>query len=231
MPFLRLAEETSRGLVPSHATRPAYGHFKDVAMRHRQVSHCLCAKVLKASVMRSVVVAAVLGSVASAQGRERRDEATALNWQSPVVRQTAGYAERDVAPSRQAMPPRDASTRIAMSDGEIVMDGGMMMFDEDSGFSGAAGISGGAITEPCTTCRTPPWHGNVAPPAYCGPGQCGPACDPCDPCQPCDPCDRPSRRSCFPRLQALFGEGYLASPIPPCEPRCRHCGAAVPVGF
>ena len=198
-------------------------------MRHRQVS--LSAELLKAHVVLPVVVAAVLCSSASAQDHRRNAGSPALNWQSPVVRQTAGYTERGSAAPRLAMSPQDGSTRMAMSDGEIVMDGGMMMFDEDPGFSGAAGISGGMMSEPCTTCRTPPWHGNVAPPAYCGPGQCGPACDPCEPCHPCDPCDRPSRRSCFPRLQALFSEGYLASPMPPCEPRCRHCGATVPVGF
>lgn len=168
--------------------------------------------------------------------------AAELTWTSPAPRQTPSAQPpgaiqqtsmfgRDVPPPRagQTMPAQGgspASSRMAMLDGEVVMDGDMMMFDEDSTYVGSMGISGGVISEPCSTCRQPPWHGNVA-----GPSNCGPVCDPCQPCDPCDPCDRPHRRACFPRLQALFGEGYLPYPMPPCEPRCNHCGMPIPVGF
>lgn len=189
-------------------------------MRSRQLFNA--AMFVKAQAACAAMLVALIGSSA---------EAAELNWQSPVIRQTAGYQQNAPALPRQTVASRPGSSRIAMTDGEVIMDGGMMMFDEEPTYVGSAGISGGMMSEPCTTCRTPPWHGNVAPPVCYGPGQCGPVCDPCDPCQPCDPCDRAYRRSCFPRLQALFGEGYLASPMPPCEPRCRHCGAPVPVGF
>lgn len=186
-------------------------------MRPSSVSNA--ALFVKAQATCAVMLAVVMGGSAAA---------AELNWQSPVIRQTAGYQQNVPASPRQRSASRPGSSRIAMNDGEVIMDGSMMMLDGEPSFGGSAGMSGGMMSEPCTTCRTPPWHGSVAPPACYGPGQCGPICDPC---QPCDPCDRPYRQSCFPRLQALFGEGYLASPLPPCEPRCRHCGMPVPVGF
>jgi hypothetical protein len=198
----------------------------------RQISTAAKAGIPPALLM--VVMVAGASGFCSAQEWGQLGSGVDLNWQSPAVRQTAGYSPSPAESSgtRPAIPVRPGTDRIARNEGEIVIDGGMMMFDDDPEVVGSAGLSsGGMIMEPCTSCRTPPWHGSVAAPAFRGPTHCGPACDPCDPCHPCDPCDRPYRRSCFPRLQALFGEGYLASPVPPCEPRCRHCGAPVPVGF
>lgn len=104
-----------------------------------------------------------------------------------------------------ARPGTAFSPRMAMLDGEVIYDGNMMMDD------------GSAYGEPCQSCRNPPWHGNVASPYQCGPV--------------CDPCAQPHRQSCFPRLSALFSQGQIVSPIPPCNPRCQHCGAHVPIGF
>jgi len=200
-------------------------------MCRRQFFHRAVAFKSRAAV--AVMMAVIFASVASGQEQVTTARSATLNWQSPAVRQTAGYRQAAPAAAQQVGQSRPAANRIAMTEGQIVMDGGTMVFEEGGEYAGPDGISGGVMTEPCTSCRTPPWHGSVAPPICYGPGQCGPGqCGPvCDPCQPCDPCDRPYRRSCFPRLQALFGEGYLASPMPPCEPRCRHCGAPVPVGF
>jgi hypothetical protein len=232
MPFQPRAEETDEAARWLPRDSPRFeGPLEDVAMGCRQVSSATKVGISLALLM--VVMAAGTSGVCSAQERGQPAFGAGLKWQSPAIQQTAGYSPSAAESSRArpATPARPGTNRIAMNDGEIVIDGGMTMFDGDPEFVGSAGLSGGTITEPCTSCRTPPWHGSVAPPACYGPGHCGPACDPCDPCHPCDPCDRPYRRSCFPRLQALFGEGYLASPMPPCEPRCRHCGAAVPVGF
>lgn len=183
----------------------------------------------------AVLMAVLLGGLAGGEAAFGA-ESSGLSWRSPAplpaaaIQQTSMQGEA-VPPPRhgQTRPSYDAgSPRMAMRGGEIVMDGDGMMFDEDSV---SLGMSGGMLSEPCTTCRTPPWHGSVAPQVCYGPGQCGPVCDPCDPCQPCDPCDAPHRRSCFPRLQALFGKGYMPYPMPPCEPRCNHCGTPIPVGF
>jgi len=58
---------------------------------------------------------------------------------------------------------------------------------------------------------------------------------PAIPCGPeCDPCSEPQRYRlppCFPRLHALFCEGYLLSPTPPRPPRCPQCGCHIPDGF
>jgi len=35
----------------------------------------------------------------------------------------------------------------------------------------------------------------------------------------------------LPRLHALCREGYLPSPVPPAQPRCGQCGAAIEGGF
>lgn len=116
--------------------------------------------------------------------------------------------QRIAASSLSRRPP----TRVAMTNDPmtIIDDGhGEMMIES-------------ATSPPCATCqtRTPPWHGNVS-----APGACGAACDPCvrsyETCRP----------TCFPRLHALWSEGYLPAPIPPCEPRCRQCGTMIETGF
>lgn len=128
-------------------------------------------------------------------------------------------ARRPVDPRQQAWtatsPTRQPPTRVAMNRGPV------MMIDEGHG----ASMDDEVVSAPCESCQTrvPPWHGNVA-----APGACGPACD---------PCGSPSwhyrsyRPACFPRLSALMSEGYLPAPIPPCEPRCRHCGEMIETGF
>lgn len=99
------------------------------------------------------------------------------------------------------------------------------------------------LPDGCETCNQPaagpvgmqpPWHRNVRPP-MCGPRGCGPGmvCGPCvDP--GCDPCCEPECSivpPCFPRLHAMFREGYLLSPTPPRPPRCPQCGYHIPGGF
>ncbi|MGA0039384.1 MAG: hypothetical protein ACO3NZ_06015 [Pirellulales bacterium] len=155
------------------------------------------------------VMALVLsGSVSMAQGPTSPGTGFGSSWQTPPPRQSAAYGTASVSQQRAARP-----TRIAMLDGETVMDGDVMMMDDGSGYVGSLGMT----SEPCNSCRTPPWHGNVMDPCACGPV--------------CDPCDQSYRRSCFPRFNALFSKGYLPSPMPPCVPRCNHCGATVEVGF
>ena len=156
-----------------------------------------------AGVVNAVVALVVTGAVV---GMQDAACAQGVAWQP-----TAGRAAVP-APNYQVRPGSSQSPRMAMLDGDVVMDGGVMT---DSGVMMDDGSE--IMTEPCESCRMPPWHGNVASPYQCGPV--------------CDPCAQPHRRSCFPRLYALFGEGHLVSPIPPCEPRCQHCGAMVPVGF
>lgn len=158
------------------------------------------------------VVALVLsGSVSLAQGPTSPGMGYGSSWQVPPPRQAAGYGTASTSQQRAARP-----TRIAMLDGETVMDGDVMMMDDGSGYVGSIGMT----SEPCNSCRTPPWHGNVTDPRACGPV-----------CNPCEPCDQSYRRSCFPRMNALCTKGYLPSPMPPCVPRCHQCGATVDVGF
>jgi len=158
----------------------------------------------------------VTACLLAASGTRAAPAAEVMAPSSPSTR-TAG---RPIDPRNQAwnasgVSSRRPPTRVAMNrDPVIIMEDG----HEDS----MVEELGSAACENCQT-RVPPWHGNVA-----GPGACGPACD---------PCGSPSwhyrsyRPACFPRLSALMSEGYLPSPIPPCEPRCRHCGEMIEMGF
>lgn len=165
------------------------------------------------SLPKALLLAAACVMVASAAGRAAAAEVTT----PPPRPRTAG---RPVDPRQQAWtapgsPTRRVPTRVAMNGGPV------MIIDEEHG----ASMGEEMVSAPCESCQTrvPPWHGNVA-----NPGTCGPACD---------PCGSPSwhyrsyRPACFPRLSALMSEGYLPSPIPPCEPRCRHCGEMIETGF
>lgn len=154
----------------------------------------------------AALAVALCGSVSLAQGLGNASMTYGSSWQVPPPRQSAGSMSAGMA-QRDARP-----TRIAMLNGDVVMDGDVIM-EDGSQFSGSMGM----MSEPCNSCRMPPWHGNV-----CGRDACGPVCEPCDPSY---------RRACFPRAHALFSKGYIASPMPPCEPRCKHCGMPVPVGF
>lgn len=83
--------------------------------------------------------------------------------------------------------------------------------------------------------QQPPWHGNVnaghcGQPAACCPGSSVYQAYPFRQLHaPRPPCVRPP--SLFPRLHALWCEGYLPSPIPPAQPRCHQCGAPIDGGF
>jgi hypothetical protein len=101
-----------------------------------------------------------------------------------------------------------------------------------SGYPGDCGCRPG---QPQQSWQQPPWHGNVHG-SQCGPG---PAC--CKgssvyqahPFQQLqwkhNPCvTQPPH---FPRLHAMCREGYLPSPVPPAQPRCHQCGAAIEGGF
>jgi hypothetical protein len=178
-------------------------------MRYRQFAgHAGVVNAVVALVVTAVVVG--MPNAVCAQGAARAQTEGSF-YGGTAWQLTAGQAAVP-APNYQVRPGSPQSPRMAMLDGDVVMDGGVMT---DSGVMMDDGS--GIMTEPCESCRMPPWHGNVASPYQCGPV--------------CDPCVQPHRRSCFPRLYALFSEGHLVSPIPPCEPRCQHCGAMVQVGF
>jgi len=105
----------------------------------------------------------------------------------------------------------------------------------ESAAPGQPGDCGCRPGQPQQSWQQPPWHGNVQA------GQCGarPAC--CrgssvyqaHPFQQLQwkhsPCvTQPPH---FPRLHAMCREGYLPSPVPPTQPRCHQCGAAIEGGF
>ena len=87
----------------------------------------------------------------------------------------------------------------------------------------------------CRGVQQPPWHGTVRD------GQCGvqqPHCRGSNVYQAHPFQQLHSRPTgcvtlppCLPRLHALCREGYLPSPIPPRQPRCHECGAAIEGGF
>lgn len=100
-----------------------------------------------------------------------------------------------------------------------------------SGAAGTATAPGGD----CDCVQQPPWHGSVR----------GPACPEGPKCRGSNvyqanpwaqlhwrqagPCVK--LPPCLPRFHALMSEGYLLSPVPPTQPRCHHCGAAIEGGF
>jgi hypothetical protein len=83
--------------------------------------------------------------------------------------------------------------------------------------------------------QQPPWHGNVrgnqcgAPQACCRGSNVYQA----HPFQQLQwkhsPCVTLPPH--FPRLHSMCREGYLPSPVPPAQPRCHQCGAAIQGGF
>lgn len=99
----------------------------------------------------------------------------------------------------------------------------------------AAGVAGEGCGCRPGQWQQPPWHGNVHA-GHCGHG---PACCPGSSVyqaypfrmlhEPRPACVRPA--SPFPRLQAMWCEGYLPTPVPPAQPHCHHCGAPIEGGF
>jgi len=105
----------------------------------------------------------------------------------------------------------------------------------ESAAPGQPGDCGCRPGQPQQSWQQPPWHGNVQG------GQCGAAQPSCrgssvyqahpfqqlhwkhSPCVTLPPH--------FPRLHAMCREGYLPSPVPPVQPRCHQCGAAIEGGF
>ena len=105
----------------------------------------------------------------------------------------------------------------------------------ESAASGQPGDCGCRSGQPQQSWQQPPWHGNVHG------GQCGSRAACCrgssvyqahpfqqlhakhSPCVTLPPH--------FPRLHAMCREGYLPSPVPPVQPRCHQCGAAIEGGF
>jgi hypothetical protein len=83
--------------------------------------------------------------------------------------------------------------------------------------------------------QQPAWHGNVHA-GHCGPR---PACCPGSSVYQAYPFrmlhePRPAcvkTPSAFPRLHAMWCEGYMPTPIPPAQPHCHHCGAPIEGGF
>jgi len=108
----------------------------------------------------------------------------------------------------------------------------LMASSAASGQPGDCGCRGG---QPQQSWQQPPWHGNVRG------GQCGAAQPQCrgssvyqahpfqqlqwkhSPCVTLPPH--------LPRLHAMCRDGALPSPVPPAQPRCHQCGAAIVGGF
>ena len=100
------------------------------------------------------------------------------------------------------------------------------------GQQGDCGCRGG---QPQQSWQQPPWHGNVrgnqcgAPQACCRGSNVYQA----HPFQQLQwkhsPCVTLPPH--FPRLHSMCREGYLPSPVPPVQPRCHQCGAAIEGGF
>ncbi len=100
------------------------------------------------------------------------------------------------------------------------------------GQQGDCGCRGG---QPQQSWQQPPWHGNVrgnqcgAPQACCRGSNVYQA----HPFQQLQwkhsPCVTLPPH--FPRLHSMCREGYLPSPVPPAQPRCHQCGAAIQGGF
>jgi hypothetical protein len=100
------------------------------------------------------------------------------------------------------------------------------------GQPGDCGCRGG---QPQQSWQQPPWHGNVrsnqcgAPQACCRGSNVYQA----HPFQQLQwkhsPCVTLPPH--FPRLHSMCREGYLPSPVPPVQPRCHQCGAAIQGGF
>ena len=89
--------------------------------------------------------------------------------------------------------------------------------------------------QPHQSWQQPPWHGNVQG------NQCGPAPASCRGSSvfQANPFQQLAWKHsgcvtlppCLPRLHAMCREGYLPSPVPPVQPRCHQCGAAIEGGF
>jgi hypothetical protein len=100
------------------------------------------------------------------------------------------------------------------------------------GQPGDCGCRGG---QPQQSWQQPPWHGNVranqcgAPQACCR----GSSVYQAHPFQQLHSTHNPcvTLPPHFPRLHAMCREGSLPSPVPPVQPRCHQCGAAIQGGI
>lgn len=100
---------------------------------------------------------------------------------------------------------------------------------------GGAGDCGCRTGQPQQSWQQPPWHGNVRG------NQCGAvsACCRGSNVYQAHPFQQLQQKHsgcvtlppCLPRLHALCREGRLPSPIPPVQPHCHQCGAAIEGGF
>ncbi len=105
----------------------------------------------------------------------------------------------------------------------------------ESASPGQAGDCGCRSGQPQQSWQQPPWHGNVHG-APCGQPQArcrGSSVYQANPFQQLhwkhSGCV--TLPPCLPRLHAMCREGYLPSPVPPVQPRCHQCGAAIEGGF
>ena len=122
------------------------------------------------------------------------------------------------------------------------MDGGMsgesVVVTEsplDTAAASPAGDCGCRGGQPPQSWQQPPWHGNVRG-NPCGeqPSTCrGSSVFQAHPFQQLNAKHSPcvTLPPCLPRLHAMCREGYLPSPVPPVQPRCHQCGAAIEGGF
>jgi hypothetical protein len=105
----------------------------------------------------------------------------------------------------------------------------------ESAAPGQPGDCGCRSGQPQQSWQQPPWHGNVranqcgAPQACCR----GSSVYQAHPFQQLQAKHSPcvTLPPHFPRLHAMCREGYLPSPVPPVQPRCHQCGAAIEGGF
>ena len=105
----------------------------------------------------------------------------------------------------------------------------------ESAAPGQPGECGCRSGQPQQSWQQPPWHGNVQG------GQCGARPAGCrgssvyqaHPFQQLQwkhsPCVKLPPH--FPRLHAMCRDGSMPSPVPPAQPRCHQCGAAIEGGF
>jgi len=100
---------------------------------------------------------------------------------------------------------------------------------------GQSGDCGCRTGQPQQSWQQPPWHGNVRG------NQCGAvsACCRGSNVYQAHPFQQLQLKHsgcvtlppCLPRLHALCREGRLPSPVPPVQPHCQQCGAAIEGGF
>ncbi len=118
------------------------------------------------------------------------------------------------------------------ADASILVPESPMAPGASGGAAGDCGCRGG---QPRQSWQQPPWHGNVRG-NQCGEPQ---ACCRGSSVFQANPFQQLHWKHsgcvtlppCLPRLHALCREGYLPSPVPPVQPRCHQCGAAIEGGF